>query len=261
MDIAKLASLLAKKALFFPSPAILAKDDKFEGQLNVDLHAIPAASKELVRKVAQINSMSLIDAETALVNGWKRAIPEMLKVSQRSFINSWHMNDDESDAMWKIYSKNIDYGVAIRTSYQRLQSCFQSTQHDVFIGMVTYIDYRRTKIDWSNDFNRYMHKREAFSHEREVRAICSPTTIHMPPDVPGPPSAAQLEEEKQFFERALSDGGVYVAVDLDVLVESIVISPRADRWFSDAVGSLVETFGLNCSVLNSRMNEPPELLR
>ena len=39
------------------------------------------------------------------------------------------------------------------------------------IGRVSYVDYNTTIIPEGNAFFAYLHKRQSFEHEREVRAI------------------------------------------------------------------------------------------
>jgi len=58
-----------------------------------------------------------------------------------NFYNSWHMNDGESDAMWKLYLKGSQ-GIAIQSTVERIQSSFQNTvTHPAYMALVEYIDY------------------------------------------------------------------------------------------------------------------------
>jgi hypothetical protein len=41
------------------------------------------------------------------------------------------MNDNESDAMWKIYLKSTE-GVAIQSTVSRLKACFLNTPNTVY---------------------------------------------------------------------------------------------------------------------------------
>ena len=61
------------------------------------------------------------------------------------YINSWHVAESESAAMWRLYLKS-DEGVAIRSTVGRLCSSFEKTDWRVFIGLVNYIDYDKDEI-------------------------------------------------------------------------------------------------------------------
>ena len=44
---------------------------------------------------------------------------DLRKLGNRFLVNSWHMNEYESAAMWDIYSTR-DFGIAIRSTIKRL---------------------------------------------------------------------------------------------------------------------------------------------
>ena len=48
-------------------------------------------------------------------------------------INCWHMNDFESEAMWKLYLKSNE-GIAIQSTYQRLIDSLSNTDLSIHIG-------------------------------------------------------------------------------------------------------------------------------
>jgi hypothetical protein len=109
-----------KEALFFPSVATLAEADPYEGEpLPAKFRAAQAGGPDDLRTF--------------------RFHCEMLK--HLNFYNSWHMNDGESDAMWKLYLKGSQ-GIAIQSTVERIQSSFQNTvTHPVYMALVEYIDY------------------------------------------------------------------------------------------------------------------------
>ena len=54
---------------------------------------------------------------------------------KRTFINCWHENDFESEAMWKLYTKNMSEGIAIQTTYHRLYKALKKNP-SISIGRV-----------------------------------------------------------------------------------------------------------------------------
>lgn len=77
------------------------------------------------------------------------------------------MNEYESAAMWKLYSKTNE-SIAIETTYCKLKNVLPN---DIMIGKVRYIDFEKDTINPTNVFNSFLHKRKSFEHENEVRII------------------------------------------------------------------------------------------
>jgi hypothetical protein len=148
MDFARFLSVLDRRALFFPSIATLSADDPYEGEpAFYRIEAARSVGKEELRRLRL----------------------QYQVFSHLNFFNCWHMNDDESDAMWKIYLKSGE-DVAIQSTVRRLIACFRNTADIVYIGEVQYIDHNTLQPTLDNlDYSNYMFKRLAFQHEREVR--------------------------------------------------------------------------------------------
>jgi hypothetical protein len=105
MDLARFLSVLDSRALFFPSVATLAETDPYEGE--------PAPAKI---RAAQARGAEALRAF--------RLNAEVFK--HLNFFNCWHMNDGESDAMWKLYIKGSE-GIAIQTTVERLKASFHNS--------------------------------------------------------------------------------------------------------------------------------------
>jgi hypothetical protein len=107
LDFTKLVSLLDNRSLYFTRADNF--EDKFEEswpKANVDARK---PKKVETDDINFKNFYTISEASTPLFEQWRRFVA----------INSWHMNDYESAAMWKLYLKS-DEGVAIRSTYQRL---------------------------------------------------------------------------------------------------------------------------------------------
>lgn len=145
------------------------------------------------------------------------------------FGQSWTLLE-ESDAMWRIYSKIndpkngtkkylADTSVRIRTTARKLFDAIYTDDKDVaraYIGKVEYLsqsDFDKLRnslsplspLDLNEAFVRsYFYKRSPFEHEQEVR----PLLIYSP-------------KETQFGK-----DGVMFSIDSDTFIEEIVVDPR-----------------------------------
>jgi hypothetical protein len=202
MNLEKLLSILIDHALFFASRTTLAQSDKYQGQ---------ATASELVG----------LEREAAQEIEEKYHRPTL----NSFFFNCWHMNDTESDAMWKIYVNGVG-GVAIRSNITGIKQCFHNSPTDVSLGRIHYIDNEPGHLD--HPLRRCMRKKPAFKHEQEVRLV--------------------FYEENR--ERS-GHSGLLIPVDVSVLIEKIVVSPRAESWFLSLVKNLATTLGYKIEVVSS----------
>jgi hypothetical protein len=176
-------------------------------------------------------------------------------VRQFNFVNCWHMNEGESAAMWSIYLINHN-GVAIQSNFERLRDSFAATEEDVFLSIVKYHDYRqKSPIDLINEnpwsegssgstINPQIFKRTSFDFERELRAIY----IDLP-----------IEYNMEELKKRNLGHGKSLRVDLDTLIEKIYVSPKADGWFKDLVGSVTEKYALYKPIEKSALYDRPNL--
>ena len=146
---------------------------------------------------------------------------------KRTFINCWHENEYESEAMWRLYSSFLDNAIAIRTSYNSLYLAL-GRNPSINIGRVKYIDFQKNYAGVNDSF---WHKRKSFEHEREVRAILI--------DINNP------------------DKGKIIACDLSILIEEVFVSPSAPSWFTQLVNDVNEKYGIKVKVSPSELIQEP----
>jgi hypothetical protein len=116
MDFTKFVSLLDKSALFFSRADRLG--DPFEGSF----------------------SKANIEQRPAVYGKSGKAPKELLEGLSKVFqifprftlINSWHLSDYESDALWKLYLKSNE-GIAIQSTFQKLKDSFKDKEHSIHI--------------------------------------------------------------------------------------------------------------------------------
>jgi hypothetical protein len=208
-DFTKFVALLHSKALFFSRPKFLG--DPFEG------YYPPTIFRD--------NPIM-----------FQRFYPLVKLFENFLFINCWHMNNYESDAMWKIYLSNNE-GIAIQSTYNKLKYSFREYDSiDISLGKVKYIDYHTESFPPElQAYLPFLHKRREFSHEFELRAIALKR-----------PSEGEIANEPI--------AGINLEVDLSVLIEKIVISPYAPNWFMDVVYQTIKNFGFDMNVVESKMS-------
>jgi len=151
--------------------------------------------------------------------------------SKRSvFVSCWQMQDHDMVAMWERYCKPLQIGVAIQTTYSRLESVLplRHGHHHVMLGLVTYADYESTdsRSDLTNLYSAFMSKRVNYADEREVRIICA-----------GDP----YQEQK----------GLRISIDYPRLVERVLVSPYSGPGFVTGVQRFCKQQGIDGDVLQS----------
>ena len=160
------------------------------------------------------------------------------QMRRETFINCWHENSFESAAMWDLYSRDGN-GLAVRTTFSRLQQSLASTPFSIFAGRVTYLDYTSEPVPEYNTMLPFFCKRSSFAHEREARLLVQDGTE---------PNVIETPEEKH---------GLVAPVDLGRLIEAVYVAPKSALWIRDTVEIMVKKFGLNIPVKQSNMDSDP----
>ena len=157
-------------------------------------------------------------------------------------VNCWHLNEYESAAMWKMYLRSNE-GIAVQSTFKRLKDSLRNKEHDVFLGKVRYIDYSRL-VDPVEVFTYpVIYKRKIFKHEQELRAVIRKL-----------PKRGFSERSKLTIAE-----GIYVPVDLNVLIDKIYLAPVSPVWQFELLKSILEKYQLNKKVVQSRMDDKPLL--
>ena len=222
IDFTKFVSLLDTQSLFFARADMLG--DPFEGAYS----KVNAALRPVLYE-GKIPASGL------------QNFAAFAKESRRfTTISCWHEANHESAAMWRLYSREHD-GIAIKTDFKSLSKSFTCSD-SIFIGKVNYVDYETTFIPEGNAFFPYLHKRQSFEHEREVRAITQ--------NLPQRDGTIDLSQEVSAME-------TYYAVDLSLLVQEVIVAPYANDWFERLVQAVASRYGLRAPVNRSKLAEQP----
>lgn len=144
-----------------------------------------------------------------------------------TFINCWHENSNESEAMWKLYSSYLENAIAIRTTYKSLYESL-GRNPSINIGRVKYLNYQKNFAGVNDSF---WCKRNSFVHEKEVRAI--------------------------IFDMQHLEKGKVISCDLSQLLEEVFVSPSAPNWFGELVNDVIDKYGLSIQVSPSELIQEP----
>ncbi len=244
MDFTKLVSLLDTRALYFTNLERLSEFDPFEGLYtranlanekwfqNLQYDAIPEEMRKPGTAYADKTTFESYKKAPILARAFGKA--------QRSltYVNCWHESSHESAAMWKVYLKS-DEGIAIQSTVDRLKESLSNYEEfGVFIGEVIYVDFDTFIIPDDNLLAPYLHKRQSFEYEHELRALIwggqrGKMNLNGPETAPA---------------------GLNVATDLDILIEKIYASPRAEEWLVKLLKSICSHYNLNKEVVQSDLS-------
>lgn len=228
ISLPKLIDLLQTNTLFFTRGDIMRALDKAEGSVftkrSLEIHEMLRGMKqdEVVVKYPNFSRTAgdILQSDQVINN-----FNETIAIKQK-FINCWHMNEDESFAMWKIYSD--DFGVCIESTYQNLCDSFEDekwgfynedVKGKIYIGEVDYIDRAKETIPQDFGFRPYLSKGRQFSYEQELRCIIYDS------------------QGQSLNQRA--------TINLNTLVNKIRVNPFAPFWFERNIKNLCEKYGFD----------------
>jgi hypothetical protein len=232
MDFTKYVSMLATQSLYFARADQF--DDPYEGAKGLreakgkwDEHYLKFF-REVVRNPP--GNLESKPADLDVEAEARRLLSDLERGGEhgrlRTFINCWHENERESEAMWRLYSTHLPNALAVRTSYGQL---YQSLGRNpgISIGRVEYLDF---ESQYAGPNDAFWRKRKSFEHEREVRAIT--------------------------VDYGVDSKGLNLPCDLTVLIESVVLSPNAAPWFANIVKDVSSKYGLKAPIVQSKLNDP-----
>ncbi|MEO8496287.1 MAG: DUF2971 domain-containing protein [Planctomycetota bacterium] len=165
---------------------------------------------------------------------------ESRELRKQFYVNCWHGNDKQSDAMWKLYVKGNE-GVAIRTTCRNLQAALEDAEEELWIYKVMYADYEDEPIHDGSMLRACLAKRDAFEHEKEVRVVFRNTE----------PSRSQRKKGK-------SNRGFYVKCNMSTLIECVYIAPTVYPWFEPIISDVLDKYGIDVEVIQSGLNSKPQ---
>ena len=164
-----------------------------------------------------------IDKQKEVARLWLKVGDDYGHVNRMyTFVNCWHENETESEAMWKLYTAHQPEGVAIQTTYGALRKAID--QPEIQIGRITYENF---DVAFMPGDSYGWYKRKSFEHEREVRVMIEPDD---------PEHLKQIEDAYKKKHQ--------VRISLDVDIEALV---ERTYLYAFSVGMISLTPPLNAS--------------
>ena len=239
MNFEKFVSMIKDSTLFLTRPDNF--EDRFEGSIT-EFNVVER------KRIAQ----NMFPGDMARQSDWLIKFSETSKQLKKfAFVNCWHLNEYESEAMWGIYA-NQGNGLAIQSTFSNIIKALEETEEAVYIGKVKYIDYRKDIIPEGNMFNSLLYKRKRFEHEAELRLIVSDIStwkeINKEKTSPGIPQTVDISELIPFKK---------MHINLNYLIQSIYIAPKASKTFMDLVRAVSVDYGYDFNIIQPGLDEIP----
>jgi hypothetical protein len=232
MNLSNFVWMLQNEGLYFCRCDLLG--DPYEGHYTQPVAASEADFVGTMLAIPEFNRIP--DAEEIARDHFKVQLLDLpKKLKSEFFVSCWHMNDEESQAMWKLYTSHNE-SICVRSTYQTLADALPA---ECMLGQVKYIDYRRDRFDTGNALNYIVHKRKSFEHEREARSVVWKR------------DGATLPFESVGAE------GLVVPVNIGELVKEIFVSPGSKPMLREIVEKLATKYGLTVPVKQSAVDNPP----
>lgn len=200
-------------------------EDRFEGAV-----AVQPPDSNINHKHSEINQI-------------EQAFIQLKRLTK---ISCWHMENHESDAMWKLYS-GMGKGIAITSTPQKIEESLQPFRleptygvEDLWGANVSYVDFSQEHLKTSM-LERFFYKHNAFSWEKEFRLAIS----------------LRLAEE---FGVNVPKNGIYVDANINTLISEIYIGPYISSLERDKIIEICESHSLTKQVKISSLSGHPRFV-
>lgn len=176
-------------------------------------------------------------------------LSEQEDLRSTTFASCWYKDDQESAAMWEIYTARSS-GIAIQSTVGSLKAAFQSWKRRVWISSVEYRDLEDIPPSvLNNSLVPFFFKRLEFKYEQELRVL-----------VPMRFSFGTISD----FEPVVDDNAAGFSAKFEVgkLIHSVIVAPRLPATIVGIIRKLLDQVGLNqIPCRHSRLAEKPTALR
>ena len=168
------------------------------------------------------------------------------------YINCWHINGNESDAMWKLYGPSGET-VAVKSTVGILKTSLKDGI-PIYIGKV---NYNEGKIPDGNLYWPVVFKRMPFQHEKELRLCIASQLNDNPPDLTQLKNELALSGVSDPTDSKLLKGigpkGISVSIDVNQLVQEVIICPSARPYLNKALDYMLKSKPYEIQIRKSRL--------
>lgn len=223
LDLVKFISLIQTKKIYF------ARLDKFEDHYE---GTVPELSvQDFKHWYTNFTKKNLLDIiKTNVEDHVEQALLDQKNAEEKYkklvCVSCWNRYDAESYALWKIYS-DLSKGVMITTNIQKIISAFKNTNEEIQVSEIKYLDYKKDKMKMGNMNYPIIHKNIHYDYEKEIRLIFKV------------PFESGLNYN---WSKEENEYGKYIDLDIDELIDEVIISPKAPKWFYEVISNLLQTY-------------------
>lgn len=204
LSFERLLDILKTHSLWFSRPFVF--DDLWEG-------LFPPSYLKRIRQYCKANHISFEEFDQEFQ---KRRLLHRCA----HFVNCWHMNEHESDAMWKLYAL-APMGIAIESTVGDVNECLRPYNSGKVIYYDPSHDIRSSTIFGPHDI---LFKRAAFSWELEYRVWFDDDEL-----------IRRIDAGEEVREDGLSHGRPIDITDMQRLIKKIVVAPGASEELIEQV--------------------------
>ena len=140
-----------------------------------------------------------------------------------TFVNCWHINNDECPKMWDTYTTSSD-SILVISSAGRLK---RALKREVLMSAVKYVDQDTPRTEF-DERSLFFYKDSSFAFEKEYRLIVD---LH---SLEGPDGAIEPANPNDFSRN--------LGVDLQTLVYALQPHPDAGDETKEKIAALVSEF-------------------
>ena len=180
-------------------------------------------------------------------------IGELAQFRQAFYVSCWHLQTEETAAMWAGYGKD---GIAIVSRYDLLKQVLDPLPDNVLFGLIRYGTAHLT--GW-NVIRFLTTKREEYYQEREVRAMIWLTDTNDGVN-------RHFDLNNRAHDRPIYDPpealpeAIRRYIDVESLITEVVVSPSAPPERLAAVRKLLAKSGIDSGVRESDLTRFVSLL-
>ena len=252
MDLEKFLSLVVRKKLCFCNQKKLKEIDPYEGAMTKG-ELIREEYIKFLYNVAKSNGrfkyIKLIDEEDC----YTIDLLEDFKIynDDAYYVDCWHINNNESLAMWKVFSNNNN-SIAISTTKQNLIASINSGTRDIYMKEVEYSDLilkEKIPIDMTR---MYLGKDETmYINTSILRGFCEENGLLRKTKY------YSYENELRLYFEDINNEDItkFIEVNLDILIDEIIISPNCDEWFLDILNDILGKYNIENKVKYSDIRQ------
>lgn len=233
MSLSKLIFLLQNKKLYFSRADLVKcyKESSFRRHNN--RYEFFYGNKESIAaqtSLMKINPLFLINTD---------------EIAKYIFVYSWNQGDSESNALWQTF-KLKDETIVLETNFSKFK---QSIDQNIElltekVKYSTFRNYRTRIVNTVNYYSPFFIQDISYSYQNEARILFSTFDNSIP--------TTNIEPIKNEKEDII---GLYIPIDISVLIENIIVFPDALDFEFEAIKSLVNKLAPECNVIRSSLDK------